>query len=210
MKSTLKIISKIILPAILLVFSIQANAQNETKMVGAFEKSYQFEQYKEYEKGIDALTAVYDANNYEINLRLGWLCYSQKDYTKSINYYKKAISIAPNSVEARLGYVYPASAMENWTEVKAQYEAILRIDPKNSTANYRLGYINYLNNDFKKAKEYLQLVYSMYPFDYDTVILLGWTNLKLGNTEDAKKLFYTALCYKPTDSSALEGLKLLK
>jgi tetratricopeptide (TPR) repeat protein len=206
----MKKISILVAIVIATTLTSRLNAQNEFKMVSAFEKSYQYEQYKEYEKAIDVLTVVYDAANYEINLRLGWLCYLQKDYTKSINYYKKAISITPNAIEAKLGYVYPASAIENWTEVKTQYEAILKIDPKNSIANYRMGYINYLNNDFKKAKEYLSLVNSLYPFDYDTVILLAWTNLKLGNTEDAKKMFYTALCYKPTDSSALEGLKLLK
>jgi hypothetical protein len=40
--------------------------------------------------------------------------------------------------------------------------------------------------------------------------MLAWTNFKLGKTREAKILFNKALLYYPEDSSAKEGLALIK
>ena len=176
----------------------------------AFSKSYEYEQVKQYNKAIQVLDDVYTQSSYPLNLRLGWLHYSNKAYAKSATYYKKAIALAPNALEPRFGYVYPASAMENWNEVEQQYLEILKIDKENTTANYRLGYMYYIRKDYAKAKVFLERLVSLYPFDYDGVALLAWTNLKLGNTSESRRLFQRALLISPDDESATEGLKLIQ
>ena len=185
-------------------------AQNTNKEIEAVAKSYEEEQYGEYEKAVATILTVYDPQSYVLNLRLGWLTYLDGDYTKSMNYYKKAIEIAPNSIEARLGYVYPAAELENWEDVIAKYKEILKLDPANSLANYRLGLIYYNRKEFNQAHDYTRKVVALYPFDYDSVILLAWIKLSIGEVSEAKALFHRALLYDSNATSALEGLEKIK
>ena len=53
------------------------------------------------------------------------------------------------------------------------------------------------------------VVVNHYPFDYDSVIMLAWTNYRLGKMREAKVLFQKALLIQPGAESALEGLSLL-
>jgi tetratricopeptide (TPR) repeat protein len=91
-----------------------------------------------------------------------------------------------------------------------QYVEILKIDPQNTIANYRLGSIYYGKADYNKALGYLEKNVNLYPFDYDSIILFAWTNFKLGKLREAKVLFNKALLNRPKDSSATEGLSLIK
>ncbi len=179
----------------------------QTAVQKAFEKSYALETAQKYTEAITTLKTVYDPASYEINLRLGWLYYLAADYKTSATYYKKATEIYPNSVEAKLGYIYPLSALYSWDEVIVQYKAILKMDAYNSQVNYSLGLIYYYRKDYTTSKTYLDNAIGAYPFDYDIVVLCAWNNLMLGKNEEAKKLFNRALMLKPNDSSALDGLK---
>jgi len=67
----------------------------------------------------------------------------------------------------------------------------------------------YEQKDYTSAYSYFHKVIQLYPFDYDTLIILGWTQLKLGRNREAKVLFQKVLMFSPNDPSALEGLKWL-
>jgi tetratricopeptide (TPR) repeat protein len=177
---------------------------------GAFSKSYQYEYRGNFTDAISSLKAVYQEDSYEINVRLGWITYLAGQFTESSAYYQKAIALKPYSIEAKLGFANPASALGNWDQVIAQYNDILAIDPQNTTANYRMGSIHYGRKDFTSAEKYLEKVVNLYPFDYDSNILLAWANLKLGKFREASVLFNKVLLIKPNDASALEGLGLIK
>jgi tetratricopeptide (TPR) repeat protein len=114
------------------------------------------------------------------------------------------------SIEARLGIVLPASSMGNWTQVEKQYNDILTIDPENSQANFRLGMIYYGREDYTKALSVFEKLLNRYPFDYDIIMMTAWTQFRKSETRKAKILFNKALLNRPNDSSALEGLKLIK
>jgi len=176
----------------------------------AFSKSYDYETQGNYAKAIEELKKVYLADSYEINLRLGWLSYLQGQFTESSAYYLKAMTLKPFSIEAKFGYVYPLAAAGNWALVKTQYFEIIKIDPQNTLANYRLGLIFYNSGDFQTAFKYLEKVVNLYPFDYDSMVLFAWTNLKLGKLREAEILFKKVLLIKPNDESAKEGLSLVK
>jgi tetratricopeptide (TPR) repeat protein len=156
------------------------------------------------------MKTIYQADSYEINLRLGWVTYLAGLFTESSAYYQDAIKLKPYSIEAKFGVVYPASALGNWEQVITQYNDILTIDPQNTLANYRMGSIYYGRKDFVKAEKYLEKVVNLYPFDYDSMVLYAWTNLKLGKTREAQVLFNKVLLIRPKDVSALEGLALIK
>lgn len=180
--------------------SIAVAGISQTNVSEAFSKSYTYESDKDYKNAISAISNVYDAASYDQNLRLGWLHYLNGDYTKSQGYYKKAIALESNSIEARLGYVYPVSAMENWDDVIKTYNDILAIDPNNSTVNYRLAAIYSYRKEFEKAANYAKKVVTLYPFDYDANYLLGQVYISLGKIKEAKVHLTRALNYYPTST----------
>ncbi len=198
--------------SVIILFSICSisNAQNYKGIQDAFSMSYQHEYKAEYSKAIDVLKEVYEENSYELNLRLGWLTYRSGLFTESTSYYQKAMKLMPVSIEAKLGFVNPAAALGNWEQVKTQYIDILKIDPKNYTANYRMGLIFYGKKNYAAAIKYFEVISNLYPFDYDALIMYAWSNYFLQKTREAKVLFNKALMNKPTDESALEGLSLIK
>ena len=194
----------------LLAITPMLYAQDFDKLQEAFKQSYELEYSGEYSKAISLLKEVYNEDSYEINLRLGWLTYLSGNFTEAIPYYMKSVKMKPLSVEARLGLVYPASAMGNWTHVENMYREILEIDTENSLVNYRMGLIYYGREDYNTAEKYFEKVINLYPFGYDGIIMMAWANFKLEKHREAKVLFQKALLISPGDESALKGLELLK
>lgn len=208
MKNAMKPI--VILLFALLFCSRVSGQTNYATLQEAFSKSQQYESRGNFPDAITSMKSVYEEDSYEINLRLGWLTYLAGLFTESTAYYQKAMKLKPYSVEAKLGFANPASALGNWDQVIAQYNDILAIDPMNSSVNYRLGSIYYGRKDYAKADKYLEKVVNLYPFDYDGLILYAWTQYRLGKLREAQVLFNKTLLNRPNDSSALEGLGLIK
>ncbi len=184
--------------------------QDYNKLVTAFKESYAKEKTQQYSEAASILKTLYDEKSYEINLRLGWLTYLQGQFSISIQYYNKAIDLMPYAIEPRLGIVLPASSIGNWDLVINQYNRILSIDPNNTLVLYRMGLISYEKKDYKQAYGYLEKVVNLYPWDHDSVLMFAWTNFMLGKTRDAKILFQKVLLYNPDNTSAREGLGMIK
>lgn len=195
---------------LVLALTFSAAIAQSTKLQDAFTASYTHEYNLDYKKAIDVLKAEYGTGSYELNLRLGWLYYSNGEYATSVDYYQKAITEAPKAIEPRFGIAYPLSAQNKWDDVAKQYEEILKLDPNQVIANYRLGLIHYNKGNFNKAQPYFDKYLALYPFDYDAVHMAAWTYLNLGKKTEAKALFTKALLNRPGDSSALDGLSRCK
>jgi tetratricopeptide (TPR) repeat protein len=184
--------------------------QNISNIIDAFQQSYINEGTGKYPDAIEVLKNIYNEDSYEINLRLGWLTYQSGLFSESLAFYNKAIALMPYSIEPRWGVVLPASALGNWEMVINQYQKILEINPNNSIAHHRLGLIYYGRDEFQEAYKHFEKVVNLYPFDYDGLTMLAWTNFKLGKQREAIVLFRKALMHTPSGSSALEGLELLE
>ncbi len=176
---------------------------------GAFRKSYEFEASRDYANAAKVLTDLGE-DSYAVNLRLGWLYYNMGDYRLSVSRYAKSIQLQPSSIEARFGYVLPAAKLKEWGKVSAQYDAILKLDPNNSKANYYRGLMFYNIGEYERAASYFDKIEAMYPFDYDIVILSAWNSYYLKRTEKARQLFRQALLIQPGSASAMQGLKACK
>lgn len=174
----------------------------------AFSKSYAFEYNSEYSKAITALTEL-NTDNYQVNLRLGWLYYLSKDYVKSEANYKKAVAHEPASIEARFGQVLPMSALGNWNNVLSVYLEVLKLDPNNTIANYRTASIYFNRKDYSNAAAYIAKVIKLYPFDYDSNLLNGKILQAQGKNTEAKKYYIRALEYNPQSEEASTALKKL-
>lgn len=197
---------------IFVVFAVSAVNQKTDPAITAFNSSLTKEYDKNYQAAIDDLLSVYEANknNYLFNLRLGWLYYLLGKYDESVGYYYKAVSNQSKSIEARLGLTYPLSAQEKWDEVKKQYELILNEDPKNYTANLRLGQYYLIRGNYSNANKYLSIAWINYPSAYEVNLSYGWTQYYLGNKAKAKELFTNTLMVSPADSLGTIGYNLVK
>ena len=187
-----------------------ATGQDFITVSEAFTRSYSYEKEKKFTEAAAELKEIYDESSYEINLRLGWLTYKAGSHIESMDYYQKAITLKPYAIEARFGYVSPASSTGNWNQVEEQYMKILSIDPENTSANYWLGMICYNREEYDIALKYFEKVANLYPFDYDSTIMYAWTSYKMGNLREAKVLFQKALLISPGDTSATEGLGMIQ
>lgn len=200
---------KKLLAILLILNGIRTSAQNK-EVINAFNQSHDYEAIQKYAAAISALTGVYNASSYEMNLRLGWLNYLAAKYKESVSYYQKAIALMPAATEPKWAIINPLSVLESWTEVEKTYLSILKLDPKNANANYNLGLIYYYRKDYFSAKKYLDVSLNLSPFGYNNMLMSAWTNYFLGNKNEASVLFNKTLLYSPNDKSALEGLSLIK
>jgi tetratricopeptide (TPR) repeat protein len=188
----------------------ELNGQSESKIQSAFADSYKSELSSNYVKSISEIKSVYQDDNYSMNARMGWLNFLAKQYTESVIYYQRAIRLKPYAIEARFGMIKALDALGSWDVVKEQYEAIIKIDPQNTTSLYWLGVLLYNRKDFDNAARNFEKIVNLYPMDYGSVIMLAWTRLYQGKKVDAKVLFNQALLLSPNDSSAISGLNQIK
>jgi tetratricopeptide (TPR) repeat protein len=204
----MEILKKIIM--IVIAASIFSGIAAQDKVQEAFKNSFTSESDGKYSQAINQIKKVYDADSYEINIRLAWLSYEAGQYTESVSYYSKCIKLKPLSVEALLGLTYPASAIGNWEQVIDAYSKVLKIDENNYSANLRMGQIYLNRQEYKKADEYFQVLLNMYPFTYDVVLNTAWNNYYMGKFREAKVLFEKVMWLNPGDSSAQTGLDSIK
>jgi len=196
--------------SLLFLCSLGLFSQNIKDLQDAFETSYAQEKRGEYSKAISTVTALYDENSYEVNVRLGWLNYLAGLFTESTAYYQKAIKLKPYAIEARLGFVNPAYALGNLDQVITQYQEILKIDPQNTLVNFRMASIYYGIQDYLTAERYVEKVVNLFPYDYESNILYAWILLKLNKMREAQVMFNKVMLIKPKDVSATQGLSLIK
>ena len=196
----------------ILLFSLTINlvhAQDD-KIRSAFAASIELESKLNYSQAITKILEVYNPNSYEINIRLGWLNYCVGLQKESKQYYETAMNLMPFSIEAKFGYIYPLTVLGEWDNIALQYQNILKIDPQNSYALYALGMVYYNGKLYEKAQKCFSLLVNLYPFTYNGLHMLAWTNFRLTKYKEAKQLFNKVLLLAPNDASALEGLALIK
>lgn len=205
----MEILKKTIVLGMLFLSMHLTFAQNNfSNLQEAFSKSYELEAQGDFKLAANEVKAFYDANSYETNLRLGWLNYMAGNFNESISFYQKSIELMPYADEPKFGYIFPLSALGRWEEVISLYMTILENSPHNTKAMYYLGTIYYNRSQFDKAMKHFKLIVDLYPFDYDGLLMYGWTNLQLGKKKEATVLFQKVLLNKPNDTSAIEGLAL--
>ena len=178
-----------------IAFNSVALAQSS---VQSFKNSYTYEASGNYTKAISALTFPNSESSYSVNLRLGWLYYLKADHLKSKTHYEKAIKLSSNSIEARLGLIYPLTVLNNWDDIITVYKDILTVDNNHTSSHYQLAYIYFVRKKYAEAEKHLKKVLSLYPFDYNSNALLGSVYVKLGKIKEAKVHYTKALEYNPS------------
>ncbi|MBI3520708.1 MAG: tetratricopeptide repeat protein [Bacteroidetes bacterium] len=202
MKTSLTVIAALCFSSVML--------SQTDKTVMAFTKSIEQEKKAEYLPAIETIKSLNDSLSYETNIRLAWLHYKAGLTKKSMDYYQKAIDKAPNAIEPRYGFGFPAYLLPDHAALIEQDKKILEIDPNNKVINGNLGSLYFYKKEYDKALPYFRKMVSLYPFDYDNNLNLAWTYLYLGKTAEAETCFNVVLLYAPKDKSAADGLTAIK
>jgi tetratricopeptide (TPR) repeat protein len=186
--------------------NLKKNDSKDQKMLDAFSKSYELTEAKNYKGAIEALKPVYDKANYFVNVRLGWLHYIVGTQTDALNYYKIAAELLPKAIDPKLGIANVNAALGNKNDQRAQYDAVLLLDPHNTYVHYQLGLMDYYKKDYTVALTHFEKIVSLYPCDADGILMIGWTHFQMGKVPESKPFFNRVLWESPDNASALQGL----
>jgi tetratricopeptide (TPR) repeat protein len=166
----------------------------------AYYKSYNYEKMGDYKDSIKSLIPVYKKypKGYTLNLRLGYLFLQDKKYQNSIKHYKKASTIAPYSVEAKLGLVKNYIKTAKYNNALAISNSIIKMDTYNYYGNYYLLIGLKKIGEKDEAIKIANKMLALYPTD--TMYLLELAKLKYEEMpEEALKIFKDILILDPNN-----------
>ncbi len=188
---------------------------DEKSLQGLIELSKDYEEKKQYDKGINTLLKVLrsDKNNYIANLRLGWLYYLNKQYSTANKYYRRANNIYSKENTARLGIVNSLIASSQWTKA-LQYSRKYRREYNNEKIwNLKIAYIYYSNNKFREAIKHYELVYDYYKDNEEirkaysqSHNALAWKYFNNKSYDTAMKQYKRAYIIDETNITAINGI----
>ena len=173
----------------------------------AISDSYVFEYKKEYNKAFEILepASKENANDYFLQLRMGWLALLKGDYTKSSSFYQKATLIHPNAIEPRIGYVRALLALGQYKQAEVACKTILKLDSKNYFARSNLAYTYYVLSNYSEAEKIYDSIVDDYPADTEMMIGLGWSFLKQNKKAKANEIFSELLKIIPKEERVSSG-----
>jgi tetratricopeptide (TPR) repeat protein len=182
------------------------------EILQSYKQSYLYEKIGDYKDAIRVLMPIYKVYpyGYTINLRLGWLYYLWGKYENSIFHYRRAISVIPSSVEAKLGLSLPLMAQERWGEVETLMYQVIATDYYNYYGNLRLCAALEKQGKYSMVMFVARKMLTIYPTDVPFLIYLGKSYYHLGNLEAALRTFKDALVLDPENNTAKEFLKKIK
>ncbi len=158
-------------------------------------ESYRLEGLYQYDAAIKALdiAANQDPGNELLWLRRGWLNYLAGNHSKSIEHYKKAMSVNSQSLEARLGVILPLMAQQRWREAMLEANNVLETAPWNYHAHIRLMTCEEALKQWPALEKHAQQVSARYPTDAGVWVFLGRARHQAGNRDGAGKAYEKVL-----------------
>lgn len=131
--------------------------------------------------------------HYQFYTNLGEVYNSLKDYLNSDKYFEKALEIDTIDPFVLNNYAYYLSLRKDKLEkAKTMSARSLEIDPNNPAYLDTYGWILYLNEEYAKAKEYIEKALTAKPWDADILEHLGDACYKLGESDNALKYWEKA------------------
>ena len=189
---------------IFMLGSTAAWGMTTPEIMQAYYRSYNYEKLQDFRDAIDALAPVvreYPAG-YTVNLRLGWLYYLKQNYADSLQHYVTAMKVAPQSIEAKLGYMLPLLVQRRYDLVEDMAYQILRTDRYNYYANLRLAVALRHEKKYDSAAKILQQMLTLYPIDVTFLTELGLVREAEGKVNAAAAIFTDVLTLDPENPAA--------
>lgn len=144
------------------------------------------------------------------------LCSRQERFAESVPFLERALARIESGAEeaetaTRAGLLFQLGASYERTrrygEAAEQFQAVLEMQPENSTAMNYLGYMWADNNEnLDQALELVRRAVALEPNNGAYVDSLGWALFRLGEFEEARRHLERANQLAPEDSVILEHL----
>ncbi len=183
-----------------------------TTVPEVYRQSYEQETAGYYTAALETLDRLPDLGEegYVFQLRRGWLQYLSGEYDGAVASYRKAVALAPESVEAQLGLMQPLMALHKWLDTLDVAASVEAGDPGSYLARSRRAYCEYQLGRYAAAATGYRALLGDYPADLDMRAGLGWALLRDGDAAAAGREFAAVLRVSPDHTSAASGLKATK
>ena len=133
--------------------------------------------------------------------------YDEKNYAEAESFFRKALELNPNNINAYLFLAGSVSLQDRWKEAENIYKKIIELDPKNNSVYFCL--IIQLENEglFEESKTVIRKAMEIDPAssDYYTYSL-GEILKKQGRYKEAEKEYQNALKINPNYNYAQEAI----
>jgi len=118
-------------------------------------------------------------------LRHAWLNYSSRNYNDAIRDYQQALTLNPNSLDARLGLILPMMAQGRWREAALHATKVLDVAPWQYYAHIRLMACEEAMQQWNILENHASKVAERYPSDATIQVYLARAYISTGKTERA-------------------------
>lgn len=151
---------------IVVLSNLQSN-DDTAYIKGLYLQSYNYEYMGKYDEAIKVLLLLYDKHEkgYTLNLRLGYLFFLSKKYTNASLYYKKALLVAPSSLEAQLGLIKIKLKLKKYEDTQILTYCILKSDYYNYYGNLYAIESLIAQKKYNTALEITNKMLALYPTD---------------------------------------------
>ncbi|MEK7726902.1 MAG: tetratricopeptide repeat protein [candidate division KSB1 bacterium] len=132
------------------------------------------------------------------------------DWLGAIRALKAGLALKPEHMEGRLALARSFAQVDSTLQAEAQYEEVLKLEPKHAEALKQVGYYNLIRKNYVKAVSYLRKHVELEPkSEY------GWLWLAQGSAlnrqiHEAKTAYQRVLQINPKNADAQKGLELLE
>ena len=148
-------------------------------------------------------------DEYLAQLRAGQLSYAGGQHLIAVAHYQRAIALAPDALEPRLGLLLPLMALGRWDRAAQVVSPVLERAPGNYLAESRMAYIEFSRGRHEQAQWRYRALVNRYPGDHEMLLGLAWTYQRQGLEQEARETFERVLAIRPQHPGAREGLASL-
>ena len=160
-----------------------------------------------YESAVSILDPVSEtfSNIFSIQYILG-LCYSRiKMDNEAVDFYNRALTIRPNSINVLHSIAILYDEMSEWVKSDKIYDKLINSNPKDAQAFNNYAYsLTERNKDLERALGYAKKAVKLEPNNSSYLDTIGWTYFKLNDLKRAKKYIKQSIDIQSENSVVLE------
>ena len=176
---------------------------------GYYSRSLVFMDEDEYKSAINILDPISEtfSNIFSIQYILG-LCYSRiKMSNEAINFYNRAITIRPNSINVLHSIAILYDDIGEWVKSDKIYDQLIKNNPNDAQAynNYAYSLVE-RNKDLQRALSYAKKAVKLEPENPSYLDTIGWAYYKMNDIKKARAFIEQSIEIEGENSVVLEHL----